>query len=108
VIPDVKHKVSSLSCQEREIPTLRDLVPVVAQLCSCNLMMDSLKNVDMKSKGIEEGIHEVPGEHYALNNMDQIDLEGKTHVTTEAGGVAVIEASQMVFGKHGKKIMWLG
>jgi len=71
-------------------------------------MLDSIRNVDVKSKLATEGVHELAADQYALNNMDQTDLEGKTHVTSEAGGVAVIEASQMVFIKHGKKVMWLG
>lgn len=63
----------------------------------------------MEAKTIHSDVKSVPIEQYALNELDRTDLEGKTeNVASEAGGVAVIEASQAVFGKYGIYLMWLG
>lgn len=66
---------------------------------------------ETKSKAAEAGVEEIasPGEGYIPDSYGQHDLEGRSKkVEVEVGGVAMIEATQVAFGKHGKILLWLG
>lgn len=65
-----------------------------------------------KSKAAQAGVEEISptgSEGYVLDSYGQHDLEGKSKkVSAEVGGVAMIEATQVAFGKYGKIWLWVG